>query len=283
MRYKKRLNNNVVVAISEDGQEQILTGKGLGFQMQQGAIIEESRIEKIFTLKDEAANQRLQELLKTIPPKHVEVAEEIINFAHVHITNKINESVIVALCDHIYMAVERKKQGIEVRNVMLWDIRKFYPDEFKVGEVAVTLIHQYFDVQLNEDEAGFIALHLVNAQLDVQSKTVNEITQVMQEIETIVRMSFSITPDTSSVYYYRFITHLKFFAQRLFSQKTYEGQDVSNMFDIVKQRNAQEVACAEKIAGFIETKYHYTLSAEELLYLSIHISRIVQVSSAEIA
>lgn len=34
--YKKRLNNNVVVALDEQGQEQILTGRGIGFQVEAG-------------------------------------------------------------------------------------------------------------------------------------------------------------------------------------------------------------------------------------------------------
>lgn len=279
MLYKKRINNNVVVAIDDQGEEQILTGKGIGFQIQPGTEVDVSRIEKTFTLKDTTANQRLQELFHTIPIEHVTLAEEIVSYAKIHINNAINENVIVSLCDHIYMAVERKKQDIEVRNVMLWDIQKFYRDEYRVGTYAIQLINERFGVQLNEDEAGFIALHIVNAQLDVKTKSVKEITQVMQEIETIVRITFAINLDVNSVYYYRFITHPKFFAERLFSGKRYEGQDVETMLSLVKKQYPKECACVEKIKVFLKERYGYDLSDEELLYLSIHISRIVQVTT----
>lgn len=278
MRYKKRINNNVVVAVDEQGNEQILTGRGLGFQIEAGTLVDKNRIEKIFTLKDTTANQRLQELFKTIPVEHVELAEDIVSYARIHIDNSINENVIVSLCDHIFMAVERKKQDIEVKNVMLWDIQKFYRDEYLVGQYAIKLIFERFHVQLNEDEAGFIALHIVNAQLDMQNKSVKEITRVMQEIETIVRMTFSIDLDVDSVYYYRFITHLKFFAERLFSGKSYQGQDVENMLMLVRGKYPKACACVEKIAQFLKQRYKYSLSEEEILYLSIHISRIIQVS-----
>lgn len=278
MRYKKRINNNVVVAIDDNGNEQILTGKGLGFQMIVQDPVDETRVEKIFTLKDTTANQRLQELFKTIPVEHVNLAEEIIAYARIHISDPINENVIVSLCDHIYMAIERKKQDIDVKNVMLWDIQKFYQDEYIVGKYAIELIEQRFGVKLTDDEAGFIALHLVNAQLDTQSKSIKEITQVMQEIEKIVRMTFSIDIDVKSVYYYRFITHLKFFAQRLFSNKTYQDQDVDNMLDLVMTKYPKECECVEKISKFIQKRYNYDLSKEEKLYLCIHVSRIVQVS-----
>ena len=278
MRFKKRLNNNVVVAMDDHGEDQIVMGKGLGFQMQPNTYINENMIEKIYKLQDTTSNQRLQELFKTIPTEHIELADEIIAYANQHIGNTINENVIVSLCDHIYMAVERKKQGIEVKNVMLWDIQKFYRDEYMVGKYAIELITKRFNVTLNDDEAGFIALHLVNAQLDVETKTIKKITELMQSIETIVRMSCKIAPDADSLYYYRFITHLKFFAERIFSGKQYEQQDVSTMLDLVKKQYPKEVACVQKIAMFLEEHYGYTLVDDELLYLSIHISRIVQVS-----
>lgn len=278
MIYKKRINNNVVVATDDEGKEQILMGKGLGFQIQPGISVDETHIEKIFTLKDTTANQRLQELFQTIPVEHVTLAEEIVSYAKIHINNAINDSIIVSLCDHIYMAVERKKQDIEVKNVMLWDIQKFYRDEYQAGKYAVHLIAERFGVMLNDDEAGFIGLHLVNAQLDVKTKSVKEITKVMQEIETIVRMTFSINLDVNSVYYYRFITHLKFFAERLFSGKNYARQDVDTMLLLVQKQYPKEWSCVQKIKQFILEHYGYELSEEELLYLSIHISRIVQVT-----
>lgn len=278
MIFKKRLNNNVVVALDDQQQEQILMGKGLGFQMEQGAQVDPSRIEKIYTLKDSKANERLQELFGTIPEMYVDLAEEIVNYARIHIPNKIDESVIVSLCDHIYMAVERKKQGIDVSNVMLWDIQRFYMDEYAVGKYALDLIAKQFGICLTDDEAGFIAMHLVGAQLEVKNNPVKEITQVMQEIEKIVRMTFSITLDVDSVYYYRFITHLKFFAQRLFMNTSYSSKDMDTMLDLIRHKYPQEFACAQKIGKFIDKKYHYELSEEEKLYLSIHISRIVEIS-----
>lgn len=278
MLYKKRINNNVVIALNEKGEEVFVTGRGIGFQISPGNPMDDQRIEKIFTLKDTTANERLKELFSTIPLEHIELAEEIVAYAKIHISNTINENVIVSLCDHIYMAVERKKQDIEVKNVMLWDIRKFYRDEYAVGQYAIRLILERFQVQLSDDEAGFIALHLVNAQLEANTKSVKEVTQVMQEIETIVRITFAIVLDVDSVYYYRFITHLKFFAERLFAGKRYEGQDVAGMLHLVLMKHPSECACVEKIATYLMNTYAYELSEEERLYLSIHIARIVQVS-----
>lgn len=278
MIFKKRLNNNVVVALDDNGNEQILCGKGLGFQMVEGGSVEESKIEKIFTLQDTTANHRLQELFATIPESYVEVAKEIVSYARIHIDNQISDNAIVSLCDHIYMSIKRKQENMEVKNVMLWDIQKFYRDEYVIGLHAIALIEREFNVTLSEDEAGFIALHIVNSQLDMHKESFKQMTQVMQEIETIIRITFSIELDVTSVYYYRFITHLKFFAQRLFSDTFYQGGEVENMLALVREKYPSECACVEKISEFLNKKYSYTLSEEEILYLSIHISRMIQVS-----
>lgn len=279
MRYQKRINNNVVVAVDKDGCEQVIMGKGLGFGMIAGEEVEEARIEKIFTLKDTKANQRLLELMHTIPFEHIELAEEIVTYARMQIDNAINDNVIVSLCDHIYMAVKRMNECIEVKNPMLWDIQKFYNDEYLVGLYAIDMIKERFNVQLSEDEAGFIALHLVNAQLNINKKSVQEITALMQEIEKIVRLYFRIDLDVESVYYYRFITHLKFFAERLFTDKAYQNnQDVESMLSFVQQKYPKEWDCVKKIALYISNQFGCEIGDEERLYLCIHISRIVQIS-----
>lgn len=68
----------------------------------------------------------------------------------------LNSSVYVTLTDHINFAIERQKQNIDFTNPLLWEIKRYYPSEFQVGCYALDLIKQRFDVQLTEDEAGFI-------------------------------------------------------------------------------------------------------------------------------
>ena len=101
------------------------------------------------------------------------------------------------------------------------------------------------------------------------------ITKVMQEISNIVKYKFQIEFDENSVYYYRFITHLKFFAQRLISGKTFEDMDDSSLLDMVKTKYKNAYYCVNEISNFIYRKYKYELSDEEKLYLTIHIERVV--------
>ncbi len=239
MVFKKRLNNNVIIAQDENGNEKILMGCGLGFKLQEKDIIDESKIEKVFSLTDPKMNRLLQELAVNTPIEFIDFATDIVTYAKNQIDNRINENVVISICDHVYMAVERFKKGIEVKNVMLWDIKK------------LDIINKKFGVELSEDEAGFIALHIVNSQLDLHKKSVKEITELMQEIEKIVTITFGTNLDATSVYYYRFITHLKFFAERLFNEKTHINQDIDGLLDIVKDKYVDSYKCVLKISSFI--------------------------------
>ena len=67
MRIAKILNNNVVIVLDQHGQEQVIMGRGLGFQKHPGETLDNSLIEKVFALKDNELVSRLSELLSCIP------------------------------------------------------------------------------------------------------------------------------------------------------------------------------------------------------------------------
>lgn len=272
---EKILNNNVVV-IKENNVEKIVMGRGLAFQKKVGDEFDESKVDKVFALTNEEAVNKFQELIVDIPIEHVELAEEIISYAKTHLGKKLNEMIYISLVDHIYTSIVRFLDGISVKNALLWDIRRFYPDEFFFGTKALDMIENKFKVRLPEDEAGFIALHLVNAEMDEESmQNMYEITKVMQEISNIVKYKFNIEFDEDSVYYYRFITHLKFFAQRLVSNQTYKDENDDDLLDVIKVKYKNSYDCVNKVADFIYKKYDYILSNEEKLYLTIHIERVI--------
>lgn len=61
--------------------------------------------------------------------------------------------------------MERKNQGIELPNALLWEIKNYYPEEYAVGIEALSIIVEKLNIVLSEDEAGFIAIHIVNAEM----------------------------------------------------------------------------------------------------------------------
>lgn len=275
MKIEKILNNNVVVIHDEKGLEKIVMGCGLAFQKRNGDTIDPKKIDKEFFMSNPETNNRFQELIVDIPVEHLELGEDIIVYAKTHLGKKLNESIYISLVDHIYTAICRYREGIIVKNALLWDIRRFYPDEFFVGLKALDIIEERMGVRLPDDEAGFIALHVVNAQMDENVEDVYEITEVMQEVSTIVKYFFNVDFDEDSVYFYRFITHLKFFAQRLVNKSTYSDENDDDLLSVIKVKYKNSYECVKKIAAFISEKYDYIVSNEERLYLTIHIERVI--------
>ena len=275
----KILNNNVIVSTDGNNNEVIAMGRGIAFKKKCGEEVLDEMIDKIFTISNKDMASKFEELLKNIPLEHIKLSDEIINYAKTSLGKKLNESIYISLTDHIYTAIQRFSDDVLVKNALLWEVKRFYKDEFIVGMKALEMIENKFNVRLPDDEAGFIALHIVNAQLDESLPIVYDITKVMQEISNIVKYYFSITFDEDSVYYYRFITHLKFFAQRLFNDNEYKDENDDGLLDVIKVKYATGYACVQKITGFISDKYSYDLSDEEQLYLTIHITKMVQEST----
>lgn len=281
MKIEKILNNNAVV-IKENDNEKIVMGCGIAYKKRVGDEVPEDKIDKIFLLSNKEINNKFQELVSDIPMEYVELGEKIITFARTQLGKKLNDTIYISLVDHIYTAITRFLEGIEVKNALLWEIKRFYKDEYPIGLTALDLIEEIFSVRLPEDEAGFIALHIVNAEMDGNEKEVKrvyKITKIMQEILNIVKYNFKISFDEDSVYYYRFISHLKFFADRVFSERTYKDENNDDLFGIIQNKYKNSFQCVEKIAKFIEDKYQYIISDEEKLYLTIHIERIVYKSN----
>ena len=271
----KVINNNVALARNERGKEVIIKGKGLAFQRQPGDVVDKEIIEQFFYLSDKEMFERFDELLTEMPIEYLDLAVKIIDQSKLVLGKKLNESIYLSLADHIYNTILRKKEGIELKNALLWEIRSFYPDEYKIGKLALTYIKETFDITLADDEIGFIALHIVNAEVEEGSLDAYKVTKLMQEITNIVRLFFKINFEEDSVYYYRFITHLKFFSQRVIADKTYDSQEDPEMISFMRRKYQRSYLCVEKIAEFLLNNYRYQLSDEEGLYLTVHIQKVI--------
>ena len=273
---KRLLNNNVVITVDSNGEEIIVMGKGIGYQKAKGDTIDEEKINKIFRISNKDVSNKLQELLDNIPMNFVKLSNEIIEYSQEKLDKKLNESIYISLSDHIYTAVKRIKNGVTVKNALLWEIKRFYKDEYEIGMKALDLIEEKTKVRLPDDEAGFIALHIVNAQLNEEQPMVEGITKLIHEILTIVRIHFGIEFKEESVFYYRFITHLKFFSQRLFQHNTYNGDSDDDLLDVIKNKYSEAFECILKIKTFIKKKYNYDLTSDEMIYLTIHVEKVIQ-------
>ncbi|BCQ34912.1 MULTISPECIES: BglG family transcription antiterminator LicT [Erwinia] len=273
MKIAKVLNNNVVIVHDEQGNEQVVMGRGLAFKKRSGDELDPTLVEKTFALKSRELTGRLSELLSEIPLEVVIASECIIALAREQLSCALHESLAIALTDHVNFALTRHQQNLPIRNVLQWEIRSLYPKEYAVGLAALDIIEKRLKARLPEDEAGFIALHLVNAQLGSEMPAVMHITKFMQEILHIVKYQLQLDYQTDSLSYNRFVTHLKFFSQRMLGKRGVYSDDES-LHDVVRDRYPDAYKCVEKIDRHVMKNYEYTLGSEERMFLTIHIERV---------
>ncbi len=271
MKILKVLNNNAVV-LDDKGEEVVGIGNGIGFQKKVGTLVEKSKISKIYKLPKKHLNH-FEQLVANIPYEHIGVADEIITYAKNYLNNNLSQHIYITLTDHINFALERKQQNINIENALLLEIKSFYPKEFEVGLKAIEIIHEKLNLKLDEDEAGFIALHLVNAQSNNNLDVTVKLPKILKDIIEIVEKHFNIKLDINAIYYKRFLTHLKFLLQRIVNNENLKGKD-KDFYIMYLSKYKKSAKCAKDIEKYIKSNLQYDISTEELMYLTMHIERI---------
>lgn len=270
---EKVINNNIISAYEKSGAEVIVMGRGIGFKKKQGEVVPADQISKIFRIKSRTLAEQFKELLANMPLERVRISDEIISHAKDHLKLKLNQSIYVTLTDHINFAIERVSQGIEPQNALLWEIKRFYPQEFQLGIYALELIHDRLGILLPEDEAGFIALHFVNAEYGTDIRDAVKFPDQMQAIVDIVERDLGILLDESSLHYERFMTHIKFLIQRIYRKELLFSED-RELSLLMQRKYPREYQCSVKVAEYIMQATDSRLSEEEIMYLSVHIRRV---------
>lgn len=270
---EKVINNNIISAYEKSGAEVIVMGRGIGFKKKQGEVVPADQISKIFRIKSRTLTEQFKELLANMPLERVRISDEIISHAKDHLKLKLNQSIYVTLTDHINFAIERVSQGIEPQNALLWEIKRFYPQEFQLGIYALELIHDRLGILLPEDEAGFIALHFVNAEYGTDIRDAVKFPDQMQAIVDIVERDLGILLDESSLHYERFMTHIKFLIQRIYRKELLSSED-RELSLMMQRKYPREYQCSVKVAEYIMQATGCRLSEEEIMYLSVHIRRV---------
>ena len=267
------LNNNVVLG-EEDNTIYLVMGLSIGFKKKVGDFIPSSSIEKMFVLKNQKSANRLQEMIDFIPDEFFSFSTDAVAYIRRSIKREFSDNLYIMLTDHIYSSIERCRNGIVVRNVLINEVREFYKEEFDISKHIVKMVNEAFHVDLGDDEAAFIAFHIVNAQIDNDASSVLEMTRLIQEILLLIKGKYNLEYDEENMSYTRFVTHLKFFAKKVFSQKSKDFVD-EDMVALVKEKYKYEYEGAEEIVKLVKDKYDYEGTKMDAMYLTIHIARVI--------
>jgi beta-glucoside operon transcriptional antiterminator len=240
-----------------------------------------SKVEKEYFLKSKSIAGKLYALLAQTPEIYMEITAQIVEYANEVLGKTLDENIFLNLIDHISFAVNRMEQGLTFKNTLLWEIVHFYPEEYRIAQYGLELIQKHTGYRLPEDEAGSIAMHIVNAEFDsADSNDAVRMTELIHKIVSVVRYQYHTNFDEDSVHFVRFITHLKFFATRLFRDKMLDGDD-PEFHGLIREKYPESYECAEKIGRLVWQDYQIAIPEEELIYLTVYIKRITMAEGKE--
>ncbi|WP_276814800.1 BglG family transcription antiterminator LicT [Faecalibaculum rodentium] len=271
---KTVFNNNALLALDEDGQEMVLLGKGIAFQKKAGQTVDEERVEKKYRIDAEDLNEKFRRMFSEIPAANLILGMEILEMAEKELHTRLNRETYIGLTDHISYAIERYSKGEKIRNALLFETRKFYPDEYRTARKALKMIQHETGIRMEDDEAGFIAMHFVNGmqQGEAMQQTM-AVTKMVSDIQHIVEYHYQIKLDESSLNYMRFVTHISYFARRLLNRELSDGDDPELLAQL-SARYPQAWACVKKIDRYLRELHGIPLTQDEYIYFILHVNRV---------
>lgn len=275
MKIRKILNNNAVITLNDRKEEVIVMGKGIAYGKRTGQDIDGDRVIKTYVLNIKNSKDKYLNMLKDIPLEYMEISSKVIEKAREEL--KIDDSLYISLTDHIHTSIERYKDKLILKNHLLYEVKTFYPKEYKLGLYALDLIEEKYGIRMQNDEAAFLAFHIISSEMNRNVEEIYGITDFIRSLTDIVKDYFHMEFDLDSLAYNRFITHLRFFAVRLFkNQSTSSNESLDNdLLEIMKEKYVEPYLCVSKMQNYIQKVYSYVLSDEEVLYLTIHVAKII--------
>ena len=269
MKVIKSINNNISHCVDAKGREVVAFGKGIGFYRPDEEIPLNKINRTFYNIKDSDYG-----IIRNIPTVIINTAIYIIDYVSEELNVTFPSSKAISLADHLQFAIERKDKNIYLGMPILQDIQQLYPDEMRVAQKSLEIIKEMTGEKLPRMEAGTLAMHFIADRINEKEKPQIDTMQVIDHCTEIIEEHFSIAIDRDSFNYSRFVTHLDYLIRRLSDNGLIESEN-ANLFEEIRNDYPASHDCAVKICAYLEEKFNARISEEEILYLVIHINRLI--------
>ncbi len=92
-----------------------------------GDEVDHKLVERVFIQNDKRDARHFEEYFAKLPQEYWEISEQTADYAKNEFGMQLDSRIILTICDHIAGAVDRYKEGVILRNAMLWKVRGFIP------------------------------------------------------------------------------------------------------------------------------------------------------------
>jgi transcriptional antiterminator len=269
---KKVLNNNVLVAKHPNYGEVVLIGKGLGFGKKAGEFVAGEQAEKFFVLKEAKEQEQYKQLLDYVDEHFIGLMNDIIEIVEERFAVQLHEHIHIALTDHLYYAIKRVKQGLDLKNPFLPETELAYPKEFSVATELIDYLSNELQLEIPPGEIGFVALHIHSALTRRSLKEVNRHTQLIAELVQVIEESLQYKINRKDVNYLRLVRHLHHAIERINKEQYFDKQET--LKNVLQAEYPICYNLSWKLMKIMQQTLKKTIPEAEAVYLTLHLQRL---------
>ncbi len=217
-RIEKVLNHNTVIAIHQDDHKEVLImGKGVGFGRKVAERIEVRPEDRLYSLQKYKERGGAKEIIKSIAPEFLELTNAVLDEAE-KVFGKIDRMVLFPLADHIAFAVKRIQNHEQISNPLTEDIRVLFSwNSSGIGRSIRPLLKKQFGIDIEDDEIGYVALHIHSAIEDEKVSQAMQMARSVRECVSYVEEAIGKPIDIASLSYNRLMNHIRYMVARALS------------------------------------------------------------------
>ena len=270
-RVKKALNHNTVIAVGmEDNQEYLLLGKGVGFGKKVSQRMEAPEGCTVYSLQEKSDRGKASELVKSIDPVFLEIAGQVLRESE-RVFGSIDRSILFPMADHIAFAVKRIREGEQISNPLTSDIQALFHMEYKVAECLRPILRERLQMEIDEHEIGYVALHVHSAIEEEGVALSMQIARTVRECIEMVERETGQKIDVVSLSYNRLMNHIRYMVAR-----AVRGEKLKlNMNDYMYTKFPDAFHLAAEVCSHLGQYLKQPLDEVEIGYLAMHIERVV--------
>lgn len=270
-RVSKVLNNNGVIAIDMDeNKEYVILGKGVGFGKKVSQRFDKPEGCTTYRLEQETERGSAKELVKGIEPEYLEIADAILTESQKVFGDSIDRGILFPLADHISFAVARIRRNEQISNPLTEDIKVLFYSEFKVAETLKTILRERLQIEIDDHEVGYVALHIHSAIGDEKVSVAMQTARAVRECIDMIEKATGKPIDVLSLSYNRLMNHMKYMVAHAST-----GEKLNlDMNEYMLDQYPQAYKVATDICKNLEGCIGHNLDETETGYLAMHIQRV---------
>lgn len=270
-RVRKILNHNAILALNDDELKTYLVlHKGIGFSVKNAERIEIPQEASIYSLEKPTDRGNAMSIVSKIDPVCLEISDAALDEAE-KVFGTVDRNIVFTMADHLQYAIQRARKDEHISNPLNDDIRVLFHSEYDVAKTVIPILEKETGIVLNEDEIGFLALHVHSAIMDENVAQSLKTAQIVRNCISYIEEKTGHKVEIESLGYNRMMNHIRYMVTRM-----EVGEPLKmNLNDYMQTKYSDVYSLAADICNQMSRILKKEYQDAEIGYLAMHIVRVI--------